>query len=284
MKKRIIITIALLLLFFTGLSVLLYPVVSDYVNYLSQSRVIALFFEDLSQLNETRYEEILEAAREYNKRLMEKQDRFILTEEELDEYYGILDFTGRNVIGTLEIDIIKLKLPIYLGTSEGVLQAGIGHFEGSSLPVGGLGTHSVISGHRGLPSSTLLTNADRLREGDIFVLRVLNETLTYEIDHIVIVEPDNIDYLEIEADKDYCTLLTCTPYGINSHRLLLRGYRIFPENDDGEQIYGSGNRNILRDDARRVGSALEYVIAAVPVLLVVLIYMFIKYRKTKGRR
>ena len=284
MKKRIIITIALLLLFFTGLSVLLYPVVSDYVNYLSQSRVIALFFEDLSQLNETRYEEILEAAREYNKRLMEKQDRFILTEEELDEYYGILDFTGRNVIGTLEIDIIKLKLPIYLGTSEGVLQAGIGHFEGSSLPVGGLGTHSVISGHRGLPSSTLLTNADRLREGDIFVLRVLNETLTYEIDHIVIVEPDNIDYLEIEADKDYCTLLTCTPYGINSHRLLLRGYRIFPENDDGEQIYGSGNRNILRDDARRVGSALEYVIAAVPVVLVVLIYMFIKYRKTKGRR
>jgi len=284
MKKRIIITIALLLLFFTGLSVLLYPVVSDYVNYLSQSRVIALFFEDLSQLNETRYEEILEAAREYNKRLMEKQDRFILTEEELDEYYGILDFTGRNVIGTLEIDIIKLKLPIYLGTSEGVLQAGIGHFEGSSLPVGGLGTHSVISGHRGLPSSTLLTNADRLREGDIFVLRVLNETLTYEIDHIVIVEPDNIDYLEIEADKDYCTLLTCTPYGINSHRLLLRGYRIFPENDDGEQIYGSGNRNILRDDARRVGSALEYVIAAVPVVLVVLIYMFIKYKKTKGRR
>jgi len=280
MKRRIIITIALILIFLAGLSVLLYPIVSDYVNSLSQSRVIARFNEDLAGLSETDYHELFEAAREYNKRLAAKSNRFILSAEELDEYYNILDFTGRGVIGTLEIEVIKLKLPIYLGTSEGVLQAGIGHLEGSSLPVGGPGTHSVISGHRGLPSSTLLTNADRLKEGDIFELQILNETLIYEIDQIRIVEPDNIEFLGIDADMDYCTLLTCTPYGINSHRLLLRGHRIFPESGEKQQV---PETRILQNEARRINVVAEYAIAAVPVLLIACIYMLIKYIRIKRK-
>jgi sortase A len=278
MKKRIIITIALILLFLVGLSVLLYPIVSDYLNSLSQSRVIANFNEDLAKLSVTDYEHIFEAAREYNQRLVSKPIRFMLSEDELKEYFNVLDFTGRGVIGTLEIEAIKVKLPVYLGTSEGVLQAGLGHLEGSSLPVGGPGTHSVISGHRGLPSSTLLTNADKLREGDIFVLRILNEAMTYEIDRIVIVEPDNMNYLEIETDMDYCTLITCTPYGINSHRLLLRGHRIFPETTEEK-----APSRIMQDDAKQVSAVAQYAIAAVPVLLIISIYMIIKHIKLKRK-
>jgi len=274
--KKYIITIAVILLFFVGLSVLLYPVVSDYMNSLSQSRVIAEFNDALVKLSETDYSGIINAAREYNERLMHKANRFSFTEEELEEYYSILDFTGKRVIGTLEINSIKVKLPIYLGTEEEVLQVGLGHFEGTSLPVGGAGTHSVISGHRGLPSSTLLTNVDQLDIGDIFMLTILNETLTYEIDHKVIVEPDNLSYLTIDPDKDYCTLSTCTPYGINSHRLLLRGSRIFPENSD--QAPGKPS---IRADARRVGVITEYIIAAVPIILLSMIYMFARYIKNK---
>ena len=281
MKKRIIVTIVLILLFLTGLSILLYPVVSDYANSRSQVRAIALFREDLAKLSEADYSEIIEAAREYNQMLMKKPNRFNLSGEDLAEYYTMLDFTGRGIIGTLEIKVIKIKLPIYLGTNEGVLQVGIGHLEGSSLPIGGPGTHSVISGHRGLPSSTLLTHADELEIGDVFVLNILNETLVYEIDRSRIVEPGNFEDLEIDPEMDYCTLLTCTPYGINSHRLLLRGHRIFPESEERQIV---GNNIILNADARRVGILAEYGIVAVPVMVIIMIYVFIKNLKTKGRR
>jgi len=281
MKRRIIVIIALILLFLTGLSILLYPVVSDYVNSRSQTRAIARFNEDLARLSPQDYTELLEEAREYNERLRAKPNRFVMNEEELAEYYSMLDFTGRGIIGVLEVDVIKVRLPIYLGTEESVLQVGIGHLEGSSLPVGGTGTHSIISGHRGLPSSTLLTNADRLGIGDIFVLKILNETLTYEIDHKVIVEPGDFDYLGIDPDMDYCTLLTCTPYGINSHRLLLRGHRIFPESEEETIV---GNNIVLHADARRVNTVAGYVIAAVPVMVIVMIYMIVKAIKSKGRR
>jgi len=284
MKKRVITVIVLALLFLAGLSILLYPVVSDYVNSRSQTRVISRFREDLSKLSEKDYSDLLEAAREYNERLLNKANRFYLNEneEELAEYYSMLDFTGRGIIGTLEIEVIKVILPVYLGTQEGVLQVGIGHLEGSSLPIGGIGTHSVISGHRGLPSSTLLTNADRLAVGDVFVLKILNETLVYEIDQRKIVEPGDFNDLGIDPEMDYCTLLTCTPYGINSHRLLLRGIRIFPENSEGRIV---GNNMILHADARRVGKIAEYIITAVPVLVIIMIYIFVKYLiKSKGRR
>ena len=280
MKKRIILTFAaLVLLFLTGLSVMLYPLVSDYMNSLSQSRVIAQYSRELLNLSEADYSDIINSANEYNQSLMTKQNRFTMTAEELKEYRSILDFTHSGVIGTLEIPVIKVKLPIYLGTEESTLQVGLGHLEGSSLPVGGPGTHSVISGHRGLPSSTLLTNADQLDIGDTFTLNILNEKLTYQIDHKVTVLPDDFSYLGIDPDKDYCTLLTCTPLGINSHRLLLRGSRISPE----ENVKKPGNENPLRGDARQVSAVIQYLIAAVPILIITFIYMFIKYRKSKGR-
>ena len=275
-KKHIIATITLILLFGAGLSVLLYPVVSDYLNSLSQSRVIARYNEDLVQLSETDYSDIIEAAKKYNESLLSKPNRFNFTESELKEYYKF-DFTGRGIIGTIEIDAIKVNLPIYLGTDENVLQVGLGHLEGSSLPIGGVGTHSVISGHRGLPSSTLLTNADQLIIGDTFTLKILNETLTYQIDNIVIVEPDNLDPLGIDPEKDYCTLTTCTPYGINSHRLLLRGSRIFPEN-------GEGIMHRIFTDARQINIIGQYIIAAIPVLLLSSLYMLVRYITSRRKR
>ena len=293
MKSRIITTIALVLIFLVGLSVLSYPMVSDYVNSRSQSRVIANYEEKLLTLSAVDYSDLLEAAREYNQRLLTKQNRFMLTEAELDEYYNMLNFTGSGVIGTLEIDAIKLRLPLYLGTKESVLQIGIGHLEGSSLPIGGPSTHSVISGHRGLPSSTLLTNADQLIIGDIFILRILNEVLVYQINQIKIVEPDDVTYLGIEEGKDYCTLFTCTPYGINSHRLLLRGERILPPEEAEENAawweeYAPSASikevRTLRPDAKRANILLGYVIAAAPIILIVSIYTFIKNRKSKKRR
>jgi len=282
MKKRVIITIALILLFLVGLSILLYPIVADYVNSQSQSRVIARYSEELSHLNETDYSDILESARAYNRRLINKQNRFVLNDEELEEYHAALDFTGKGVIGTLEIEEIKVKLPVYLGTSESILQVGIGHLEGSSLPIGGSGTHSVVSGHRGLPSSTLLNNVDKLEIGDTFVLKILNETLTYQIDHIVIVDPDNYEYLEIDSEKDYCTVFTCTPYGINTQRLLLRGCRIYPEEpekNDEEQMINTNQT--LRSDANKTPPVVGYVLITVPILILSLMYMFVRYRKTK---
>ena len=281
MKKRILTTIALVFLFLGGLSVLLYPTVSNYINSLSQSRIIEGYSVALAQLSEIDYTDILGAAEAYNRGLLTNATRFSMTDEELEQYHGILDFSGTGVIGTLQIDVIKVNLPIYLGTEEDTLQVGIGHIEGSSLPIGGIGTHSVISGHRGLPSSTLLTNADKLLEGDVFVLKILNETLHYEIDQRVIVLPENMDYLEIDPNEDYCTLVTCTPLGVNSHRLLLRGRRVFPE--AGETEFVTLNRN-FRADARLANILVQYAIAAVPVLLMALVFMFIKNSKIlRGR-
>ena len=281
-KKKVITTVTLVMLFMAGLTVMLYPTVADYINSQNQSRVIEQFFAELVQISEADYSEFYEAAQSYNESLLTRTSRFSKSETEVDDYHNKFDFTGTSVIGTLEIDLINVKLPIYLGTRESVLQIGIGHLEGSSFPIGGTGTHSVISGHRGLPSSTLLTNADRLMEGDVFALNIMNETLYYEIDHRVIVDPDNFEYLAIDPDKDYCTIFTCTPYGINSHRLMIRGFRIFPEIIEGQAIFAS---RVLRADANRVSPVAEYVVAAVPIVLLVSIFNGLKYIKSrrKGR-
>ena len=281
MKKRVLTTIALVFLFLGGLSVLLYPAVSNYINSLSQTRIIDGYGAALAQLSEVDYSDILDGARAYNMELLTNANRFLPTDEELERYHRTLDFSGTGVIGTLQIEAIKVNLPIYLGTDEDTLQAGIGHIEGSSLPIGGPGTHSAISGHRGLPSSTLLTEADKLVEGDVFVLKILNETLYYEIDQRVIVLPGNLDNLAIDPNEDYCTLVTCTPLGVNSHRLLIRGRRIFPEAGEAELVPLAGN---FRADARLANIIVQYAIAAVPVLFIALIFIFIKNRKTlKGR-
>ncbi len=218
-------TILLLSVFLLGLALLLYPTVSDCWNTFHASRAITRYTEQVAELDRERYAALWEAAREYNGRLAEKENRFLMSDEEREEYEGLLDVAGNGIMGYLEIPGIGCTLPIYHGTGEAVLQVGAGHLEGSSLPVGGAGTHCVLSGHRGLPSARLFTDLDRVAVGDRFSLRVLDETLCYEVDQILTVEPSDVDALAIEAGKDYCTLVTCTPYGINSHRLLVRGHR-----------------------------------------------------------
>ena len=214
---------------------LLYPTVSDYWNSLHQSRAIASYAGQVAGLDDELYEELWEQAAAYNESLLHKADRFKMTEEELTEYQSCLAVPGTNAIGYIEIDKIDCYLPIYHGTDESVLQVGVGHLEGSSLPTGGPGTHCVVSGHRGLPSARLFTDLDRLEVGDTFVLYVLDETLTYEVDQIRIVEPAEMSELAIVEGEDYCTLVTCTPYGINTHggRCGARARRRHPDRTGG---------------------------------------------------
>ena len=219
-------TVLLLVTLMIGISLLLYPTISDYWNSFHQSRAIAGYAEAVAQMDEIDYEKIWNDAVEYNKELQTRSNHWFLTEEQQEEYESMLNVSGNGIMGYIEIPSIKVSLPIYHGVDEGILQVAIGHIEGSSLPVGGKGSHCVISGHRGLPSAKLFTDLDQLAEGDIFMLRVLDETLTYEVDQILIVEPSDMSSLEFDEEKDYCTLVTCTPYGINSHRLLVRGHRV----------------------------------------------------------
>ena len=226
MKKGRFSTVILILIFFAGLSLLLYPTVSDSWNSLHQSRAITEYAEQVAELDVHRYEQLWAEAESYNKSLLQKENRFHMSDEEKKEYQNLLDISGRGVIGYIEIPAIDCSLPIYHGTDEAVLQIAVGHIEGTSLPTGGETTHCVISGHRGLPSARLFTDLDKMKEGDVFSLHVLDRILTYETDQILTVEPDETEALAIEPGKDYCTLVTCTPYGINSHRLLVRGHRI----------------------------------------------------------
>jgi len=276
---RRVITIALfVVIFLSGLSVLLYPAISDYYNSLKHEQVVEEYFKAVAQLSQFDYTEILEAAREYNDRLRRNPSRFIMTSEQRAEYLSLLDPSGRGAIGTLEIEVINVKLPIFHGTDEGVLQVGLGHLEGSSLPVGGPGTHAVITGHRGLPSSTLLTNLDRLVIEDTFSLRILNETLIYRVDQIIVVEPNDISALAIEDGADYCTLVTCTPYGINTHRMLVRGHRIDKESADK---FVRPSR--IPPEARVLSGARAALLMIVPAAIVVLVVLFIRLRRVYGR-
>ena len=219
-------TILLVLILLTGVSLLLYPTVSDYWNSFHQSRAIASYVEAVAEIDNTDYEKMWQEAVAYNEKLKDNSGRWMPTDEELEEYERLLNVSDTGIMGYIEIPKIKVSLPIYHGTDEAILQIAIGHIPGSSLPVGGKGTHCVVSGHRGLPSAKLFTDLDQLEEGDLFMMRILDETLTYEVDQVRIVEPEELSDLEIDEDKDLCTLVTCTPYGINSHRFLVRGHRV----------------------------------------------------------
>lgn len=255
----------LIIFFLVGLSLLLYPSFSDYWNSFTQSKAIAAYSEKLASLNDEMYDIMLEDARAYNKRIHERENVFMMDDVETEEYNSLLDVTGNGVMGYIEIPIIGVSLPIYHGTTESVLQVAIGHLEWTSLPVGGKNTHSVVSGHRGLPSAKLFTDLDKLTPGDIFTMRILDELLTYEVDQILIVEPHEVDALLIEEGKDYCTLVTCTPYRINSHRMLVRGHRI-------ENTEQSSTIRVTSD-----GIQLEPLVLApfvgVPLLLVAMILL-----------
>lgn len=259
-------TIILLLILLTGLSLLLYPTVSDYWNSFHQSRAIASYTERVAEMDTEDYEAMWNAAVEYNQRLLEDTgNRYRMTAEEEKEYESLLDVTGTGIMGYVEIPKLNTSLPIYHGTDDAVLQIAIGHLAGSSLPVGGAGTHCVLTGHRGLPSAKLFTNLDEMEEGDTFSLHVLDRTLTYEVDQIRIVEPQELEDLEIEEGKDYCTLVTCTPYGINTHRLLVRGHRIetteesIPVPADAVQI----DRNLVAPAVAGILIAIAAVIVLV---------------------
>ena len=227
----------------------------------------------MADLDNDLYEALWADAQAYNQTLLEKPDRYLITEEEQAEYEALLNVSGNGIIGYIEIPSIGCSLPIYHGTDEAVLQIAIGHIEGSSLPVGGESTHSVLSGHRGLPSDRLFTDLDQLREGDTFLLRVLDETLSYEVDQILIVEPYEMGALSIETGKDYCTLVTCTPYGINTHRLLVRGHRV--ENQEEAKTVR------VTADALQIEPVIVAPLVAVPMLLALLILLLVKTRRKK---
>ena len=225
-KNNRITTVLLVVILLAGLGLLLYPTVANYWNSRHQSKAISSYAATVDNLSTQEKDNAWMAAQEYNSRIMDRSNIFVLTDEDRAEYEKNLDVSGTGVMGYVEIPAIEVVLPIYHGTSESVLQVAVGHLDWTSLPVGGSGSHCVISGHRGLPSAKLFTHLDQLTEGDVFFIRVLDEVLTYEVDQVLIVLPQIVSDLVIEDGKDYCTLVTCTPYGINTHRLLVRGHRI----------------------------------------------------------
>lgn len=268
-------TVLLLVTLMIGISLLLYPTISDYWNSFHQSRAIAGYAEAVAEMDTVDYEKIWNDAVEYNKELQKRSNHWFLTEEQQEEYESMLNVSGNGIMGYIEIPLIKVSLPIYHGVDEGILQVAIGHIEGSSLPVGGKGSHCVISGHRGLPSAKLFTDLDQLAEGDIFMLRVLDETLTYEVDQILIVEPNDMSSLEFDEEKDYCTLVTCTPYGINSHRLLVRGHRV-ANLEESEEIR-------VTADAQQIDPVL-ITPALAGILLVLLLLGTFVWNRVRSRR
>ena len=226
MKKKYISTIIIAVIFLTGLGFLLYPTVSNLWNQAHQSRAIATYSKQVEKLDDSENKKMLKAARKYNKSLLKKSDHWKLSKKDKKKYESLLDVSGTGIMGYIEVPKIDCSLPIYHGTDEGALQIAIGHLEGSSLPVGGKSTHCVLSGHRGLPSARLFTDLDQMEKGDIFILNILGRKLAYEVDQIKVVLPEKMSDLEIQEGKDLCTLVTCTPYGINTHRLLVRGHRV----------------------------------------------------------
>ena len=267
-------TVILLIVLIAGLSLLLYPTFSDWWNSMHQSRAVASYVEQVAKIDEEQYVHLWQEAWDYNKSLTDRPNDYVLTEEQKAQYNQILDIGGLGIMGYIEVPAIGVTLPVYHGTDEAVLQIAVGHLEWTSLPVGGESSHCVISGHRGLPSARLFTDLDKLVEGDLFIFRVLDEILTYEVDQILIVEPHEVDALEIQKGEDLCTLITCTPYGVNSHRLLVRGHRV--ENQEEAQTIR------VTADAMQIEPIIVAPILAIPMLLVLLIILLIP--KSRKRR
>ena len=272
-KQANFINALLVLILLVGLSLLLYPSVSDYWNSFHQTRAIASYAEQIANLDNDTYDQLWEDARAYNRSLLLRDNAFLLSEEQKADYVRLLDVSGLGIMGYIEIPAIDVSLPIYHGTEESVLQIAVGHLDWTSLPVGGMSTHCVLSGHRGLPSAKLFTNLDKLAEGDVFMLRVLDEVLTYEVDQVLIVEPHETDALHIVEGEDYCTLVTCTPYGINTHRLLVRGHSI--------EIIEEAMVGRVPADAIQIEPLLVAPIVAIPMLLVLLILLMLPRQPKK---
>jgi len=264
-------TFFLIFILIIGLSLLLYPSFADWWNSFTQSQAIATYAEEVANMDDDKYAELWNDAWEYNASLVDRPNAFILSDEQKDTYNRLLNISGNGIMGYIEIPELSITMPIYHGTSDSILQVAIGHLEWTSLPVGGSGSHCVVSGHRGLPSARLFTDLDKMVIGDIFLLRVLDEILTYEVDQIRIVEPHEVEELLIEKGKDLCTLVTCTPYGINSHRLLVRGHRI--ENQQEAKVVR------VTADAMQIEPIIVAPFLAAPILLLLLILLMMPKRK-----
>lgn len=267
-------TVLLIATFVAGLSLLLYPTVSNYWNTLHASRAVATYVDAVQNMGEDKRREMLQKAIEYNKSLTSDNQRLTISSARRQEYESILDVDGNGMIGYIEIPNINITLPVYHGTNDDVLQIAVGHLDWTSLPVGGTSTHCVLSGHRGLPSAKLFTNLDQVKEGDTFVIRVLDEVLTYEIDQIRIVEPAAVDDLMIENGKDYCTLVTCTPYGVNSHRLLVRGHRV---ENESESIR-------VTSEAIQIEPLIVAPAIAIPTLIIIFVLLIASSNKKKKKQ
>ncbi len=272
--KKNWVNIILFAIVIAGLCLLLYPSFSDWWNSQRQSQAIAAYVEQVDALSQEEIDKLIGDAREYNERLWKNDNRLLFTPEEQEEYESLLDVTGTGIMGYVNIPSIGVNLPIYHGTGESVLQVAIGHLEGTSLPVGGEGVHTVISGHRGLPSARLFTDLDRLEIGDVFTISVLSEVYTYQIEQIRTVVPQDTSELKLYKGKDYCTLQTCTPYGVNSHRLLLRGRRV-DNLEDGPVITTS--------EAVRVPNYLVIPAVGIPILFLLLLAALIYFRRRRPK-
>ena len=267
-------TILLFLILFIGLSLLLYPTFSDWWNSFHQSRAVASYVEQVANMDDEQYQEIWNAAWEYNRSLLDRPNAYLLSDEQREHYNALLNVSGNGIMGYIEIPKLDIVYPIYHGTDEYTLQTSVGHLDWTSMPVGGEGSHCAVSGHRGLPSARLFTDLDQMEVGDTFLLRVLDEVLTYEVDQILIVDPQITDDLLIVEGKDLCTLITCTPYGINSHRMLVRGHRI--------ETQATSIVRRVTADAIQIDPMIVAPFVAAPMLLILLLALLIpKSRKKK---
>ena len=266
-------TIILILVFFVGLSVMLYPTISDYVNQRNQSRAVASYAQDVDKMTDADYSAYFDAADAFNAQVAANENA-LYRPDQLTGYNETLDITGTGIMGYITISKIGVELPIYHGTDDSVLQIAAGHLEGTSLPVGGASTHAVISAHRGLPSAKLFTNLDQLEVGDTFTITVLDRVLTYEVEKIFIVKPDELDKLAIIPGGDYVTLMTCTPYGVNSHRLLVRAHRV-------DTVYPHNVK--VAADAVQLDSMSVVPFIAAPLFVGLLVFWIVSSRRQKTR-
>ena len=265
----------LVLIMLIGVGLLVYPTFSDWWNSFHQTRAIAGYTAAVANMDREEFDRMWAEAEAFNTYLSQKSGRFNLSEQEIETYNSILDVTGTGIMGYIDIPSIKISLPVYHGTDEAILQIAIGHIIGTSFPIGGEGSHCAVSGHRGLPSAKLFTDIDKLQAGDKFLLQVLDRTLPYEVDQIRIVLPQELQDLEIDPYSDYCTLITCTPYGVNTHRLLVRGHRVDNDNTDATRVTA---------DAMRFEPVIVAPLVAAPILFILLIYVLISTSRWNKRR
>lgn len=270
-KTGIISTVVLIIILIVGLSVMLYPTVSNWWNERVQSQAIAEYDNTIQNIDQNHYDEIWANAEEYNKKLSELYAP-LSNADEIDGYDNILDVSGTGIMGYITIPVIKVEIPIYHGTSAEVLNIAAGHLKGSSLPIGGKNTHAVISAHRGLPSARLFTDLDKLVKGDTFTITILDRVLTYQVEEILIVKPEEVEKLAIIPDSDYVTLMTCTPYGINTHRLLIRSHRI-------DTVYEKTVK--ISADAVQVDPMLVIPVIAFFLLILLVIFWAVSGKKKR---